>query len=122
MPARVEGQREGDWILLDYIDAVVHLFTPDARALLPARRPLGPGAGHRVRRRIRLSALRAPYQASCNAPRTLGIAACAQCAMSFDLRPFRAETFWGQTPAEPFSGSDPAHGRRTFVTGFARYS
>ena len=31
MPARVEGQREGDWILLDYIDAVVHLFTPEAR-------------------------------------------------------------------------------------------
>jgi len=31
MPARVEGQREGDWILLDYLDAVVHLFTPEAR-------------------------------------------------------------------------------------------
>jgi ribosome-associated protein len=31
MPTRVEGQREGDWILLDYIDAVVHLFTPDTR-------------------------------------------------------------------------------------------
>ena len=31
MPARVEGQREGDWILLDYIDVVVHVFTPEAR-------------------------------------------------------------------------------------------
>jgi ribosome-associated protein len=30
-PVRVEGEREGDWILLDYVDAVVHLFTPDAR-------------------------------------------------------------------------------------------
>ena len=23
--------REGDWILLDYLDVVVHLFTPEAR-------------------------------------------------------------------------------------------
>jgi ribosome-associated protein len=30
-PARVEGEREGDWILLDYLDVVVHVFTPVAR-------------------------------------------------------------------------------------------
>lgn len=30
-PARVEGDREGEWILLDYIDVVVHVFTPAAR-------------------------------------------------------------------------------------------
>jgi ribosome-associated protein len=30
-PTRVEGEREGTWILLDYLDVVVHLFTPDAR-------------------------------------------------------------------------------------------
>jgi ribosome-associated protein len=29
---RVEGQRQGDWILLDYLDAVAHVFTPEARA------------------------------------------------------------------------------------------
>jgi ribosome-associated protein len=30
-PARAEGEREGDWVLLDYIDVVVHVFTPQAR-------------------------------------------------------------------------------------------
>ena len=29
---RVEGMRQGDWILLDYLDVVVHVFTPEARA------------------------------------------------------------------------------------------
>jgi ribosome-associated protein len=28
---RVEGDRVGDWILVDLLDVVVHLFTPDAR-------------------------------------------------------------------------------------------
>ena len=30
-PLGVEGQREGDWILLDYVDFVVHLFLEDTR-------------------------------------------------------------------------------------------
>ena len=30
-PARTEGEREGDWVLLDYLDVIVHVFTPDAR-------------------------------------------------------------------------------------------
>ena len=30
-PARVEGERGGEWILLDFIDVVVHVFTPAAR-------------------------------------------------------------------------------------------
>jgi ribosome-associated protein len=31
LPARIEGQREGDWILLDYLDVVVHVFAPPSR-------------------------------------------------------------------------------------------
>jgi ribosome-associated protein len=32
LPRRTEGEREARWILLDYLDCVVHIFTPDARA------------------------------------------------------------------------------------------
>ncbi len=28
---RVEGDREADWVLMDFIDVVVHIFTPEAR-------------------------------------------------------------------------------------------
>ena len=31
LPRRVEGVREARWILMDYLDVVVHVFTPDAR-------------------------------------------------------------------------------------------
>ena len=31
LPRRVEGLPEGRWILLDYLDVVVHVFTPEAR-------------------------------------------------------------------------------------------
>jgi ribosome-associated protein len=31
LPHRVEGEREGEWILLDMLDAVFHCFTPEAR-------------------------------------------------------------------------------------------
>ena len=30
-PTRAEGEREAEWILLDYLDVVVHVFTPGAR-------------------------------------------------------------------------------------------
>lgn len=32
LPRRVEGDREARWVLMDYLDCVVHIFTPDARA------------------------------------------------------------------------------------------
>jgi ribosome-associated protein len=31
LPMGMEGTSEGDWILLDYADFVVHIFTPEAR-------------------------------------------------------------------------------------------
>jgi len=30
-PRRTEGEREARWILIDYLDCVVHIFTPEAR-------------------------------------------------------------------------------------------
>lgn len=31
LPRRVEGVTDGRWILMDYLDAVVHIFTPETR-------------------------------------------------------------------------------------------
>jgi ribosome-associated protein len=31
VPRRVEGAGRADWILMDYLDVVVHIFTPEAR-------------------------------------------------------------------------------------------
>ena len=32
LPQRTSGDREARWIVADYLDVVVHIFTPDARA------------------------------------------------------------------------------------------
>ena len=32
LPRRVEGLTESRWILMDYLDAVIHIFTPEARS------------------------------------------------------------------------------------------
>ena len=31
LPRAVDGQREGDWIIADYLDVVLHVFTPETR-------------------------------------------------------------------------------------------
>ena len=31
LPRRVEGDRESRWVLMDFLDCVVHVFTPEAR-------------------------------------------------------------------------------------------
>ena len=32
MPNSVEGRRQGEWVLMDYVDFVVHIFMPEKRA------------------------------------------------------------------------------------------
>jgi ribosome-associated protein len=32
LPTSVDGVREGAWIIADYLDVVLHVFTPEARA------------------------------------------------------------------------------------------
>ena len=31
LPQNIDGPREGAWIVADYLDVVLHVFTPDAR-------------------------------------------------------------------------------------------
>jgi ribosome-associated protein len=31
LPRSVEGEQEGTWIIADYLDVVLHVFTPEAR-------------------------------------------------------------------------------------------
>jgi ribosome-associated protein len=32
LPNSVEGRRQGEWILMDYVDFIVHVFSPEKRA------------------------------------------------------------------------------------------
>jgi ribosome-associated protein len=54
LPRRVEGVTSADWILMDYLDVVVHIFTPATREFYrleqlwgeaPARRAQKAGGG-----------------------------------------------------------------------------
>lgn len=40
-PSHVEGHDRADWVLLDYFDLVVHVFTPDTRAFYALERLWG---------------------------------------------------------------------------------
>ena len=40
-PAHVEGYERSEWVLLDYFDFVVHVFTPDTRAFYGLERLWG---------------------------------------------------------------------------------
>lgn len=30
-PIHIEGQKEGDWVVIDFSDVIIHLFIPDVR-------------------------------------------------------------------------------------------
>ena len=44
LPRRVEGLPGAQWVLMDYLDVVVHVFVPRAARVLRARASLGRGA------------------------------------------------------------------------------
>ncbi len=41
LPRRVEGVSESRWILMDYLDVVVHVFTPETRSFYSLERLWG---------------------------------------------------------------------------------
>jgi ribosome-associated protein len=44
LPLGVEGQAQGNWILLDFVDVVVHIFQPRAREYFSLERVWGDAA------------------------------------------------------------------------------
>ena len=48
LPRRVEGVREARWILLDYLDCVLHVFTPAAREFYRLENLWGEAPGRSV--------------------------------------------------------------------------
>ena len=47
-PDHVEGLRAGRWVLIDYIDFVVHVFHPDARSFYQLERLWGDAPTHEL--------------------------------------------------------------------------
>lgn len=47
-PSHVEGMRAGRWVLIDYIDFVVHIFHPAAREFYQLERLWGDAPAHVV--------------------------------------------------------------------------
>lgn len=45
-PDHVEGLRAGRWVLIDYIDFVIHVFHPDARSFYQLERLWGDAPAH----------------------------------------------------------------------------
>lgn len=43
-PTHVEGYPKGDWILMDYVDFIVHIFTPSSRSYFDLERLWGDAA------------------------------------------------------------------------------
>jgi ribosome-associated protein len=48
LPRRVEGLGRADWILMDYLDVVVHIFTPATREFYRLEQLWGEAPAHRT--------------------------------------------------------------------------
>ena len=48
LPRRVEGLSEARWILMDYLDVIVHIFTPEAREFYRLEQLWGEAPRHAV--------------------------------------------------------------------------
>ncbi len=48
LPRRVEGLTEASWILMDYLDVIVHVFTPDMREYYRLEQLWGEAPAHAV--------------------------------------------------------------------------
>lgn len=48
LPQRVEGLPEARWVLMDYLDVIVHVFTPDAREFYDLESLWGEAPSRRV--------------------------------------------------------------------------
>ena len=55
LPGGTDGEGAAGWIVLDFLDAVLHVFTEEAQAAIPARGPLARGAAARSRRSRRMT-------------------------------------------------------------------
>ena len=49
LPRRVEGLASGDWVLMDYLDVVVHIFTPATREFYRLEQLWGEAPARNVR-------------------------------------------------------------------------
>jgi ribosome-associated protein len=48
LPQRVEGLAQGRWILMDYLDVIVHVFTPETREYYRLEQLWGEAPAHTV--------------------------------------------------------------------------
>ena len=55
LPRRVEGAAKATWILMDYLDVVVHIFTPETRAYYRLEELWGEVPAHAARGEGRVS-------------------------------------------------------------------
>jgi ribosome-associated protein len=71
LPASVEGEQEARWVLMDYLDCVLHVFVPELRERYRLERPVrvpGPSAAAPSVSPSRRAASRGPCSAT-GAPR-----------------------------------------------------